>query len=161
MSWHTPKNWTAVTLSVVDMNEQVRDNENILKASIDDSGNISFPAATTLTLSSDACTVTQNVHKIDTQAAAATDNLATLTIAGNIRAGHFLILYAANTAHVVTVKNGTGNLSLKGGDFPMTSSKHFIILLLVGTTWFELARSGGGTAPYADPIWLSGIGSAA
>ena len=156
MAFTAFKTWTATILSVVDMNAQVRDNGNVLKTAIDDSGNASYPAATTLTLASDACTPTQNVHKIDTQGAAATDDLSTLTIAGNIRACHVLRLYAANVAHVVTVKDGVGNISLLGGDCSLTTAGTFLELMLVGTTWYEQCRSGAGGFLPNDPSFCGG-----
>jgi hypothetical protein len=142
-------------VTVADLNTHIRDNELVLKTTIDDSGNLSWPAATTLTLASDTCTPTQNVHAIDTQSAAATDDCSTLTIAGNVRAGHVLVLQAANAAHVVTVKDGVGNLTLRGGDCVLDTADRVLVLLLVGTTWYEVARSAAAAPLYADPVAAS------
>jgi hypothetical protein len=113
----------------------------VLKTAIDDAGNLSFPAASALTLASDACTPTQNLHKIDTEAAASTDNLSTLSIAGTIRTGHVLRLTANNLSHVVTVKDSVGNIVLKKGDFALNATDRWIELMLFGSTWYELGRS--------------------
>jgi hypothetical protein len=135
-------------------NQQVRDNGTVLKTAHDNGGNLAPAAATTLTLASDACTPTQNDHAVDTEGAAATDNLSTLTIAGNIRAGHLLILTAANSARVVTVKNGVGNITLCGGDYVLDGTKNAVLFLqLIGTTWFEVSRAlnNGPSTTVATP----------
>ena len=127
------------------------DVDNVLDA-IDDNGALSFAASTELTIASDAVTLTagKNVYSIDTEANAASDNLATITLDSSGREARFLILKAENVARVVTVKHGTGNIHLKGGDFAMSDADHRLMLYRDGTTWYELARSsaaaaGGGT----------------
>lgn len=150
-SWIAPITWTFKQIpTFTNLNTEIRDKLLFFKTLFDDSANLAPPARTTLTLATDACTPTQNAHAVDTEAAAATDNLSTLTIAGNIRAGHVLILSAANVAHVVTVKDGVGNISLLGGDCVLGTTKAFLLLQLVGTTWFEITRSL--IAPLAQPI---------
>lgn len=140
--------WTAPTLRITGelitaaiWNTDLVSDLLLLKTAHDDSGNLSAAAATTLTLATGACTPTQNHHAIDTQAGASTDNLNTLTIAGSIRAGVVVILTAANLSHVITVKNGIGNLTLKGGDFVLSTADRAIGLQLRGTTWYEVFRS--------------------
>jgi hypothetical protein len=119
-------------------------NLNLLKTPLDNGGNLAPPAATSLTLSANVAGVivpVQNAHTVDTFAAAAAGDLATLTIAGNIRAGHLQILSAANVAHVVTVRGGAGNVTLAAGDYALDAASKMLLLLLVGTTWIEVARS--------------------
>jgi hypothetical protein len=43
--WTTPKTWTAVVVTVLDLNTHIRDNLNILKTSIADNGDIVAPNA--------------------------------------------------------------------------------------------------------------------
>lgn len=105
--------------------------------------------ATTLTLATDAVTVTQSYHAIDTEAAAATDNCATLTAGTGVAAGFVLHLRAANVAHVVTMKDGTGNLLLNG-DYAMSTTDATISLIYDGTNWRELGRSV--TTTTAPPV---------
>jgi len=136
-------------LATAALQNTLLDDVAVVKTSVDNGGNLSPTAATTLTLSANAngsVTPTQNVHVIDTNAAASAGDLATLAIAGNIRSGHLLLLSAANVAHVVTVKNGTGNISIDGGDFVLDATTRFILLQLVGTTWFKVASSAVGVA---------------
>jgi hypothetical protein len=146
----TPLSWTFKLIpTFTTLNTEIRDKLLFFKTLVDDSANLALPARTTLTLATDACTPTQNAHAIDTEAAAATDDLSTLTIAGNIRAGHLLILTAANSARVPTVRSGIGNILMAGGDYGLDGSKNaFLLLQLVGTTWFEITRAvynSGGT----------------
>lgn len=113
---------------------------------LDDTGDLSLVAATTLTLASDAITVTLNQHKVDTEGGAASDNLSTITAGTSVRSGHLLILQPANVAHVVTVKDNVGNVKLAGGDFAMNNANHRLALLYDGTNWTEIARAAGAVA---------------
>lgn len=101
--------------------------------------------ATTLTLASDAITVTQPYHKVDTQAAAASDDLATIT--AGYGSGEIVVLFAANDARTVVVKNGTGNiLTADGADFSIDTDDKSITLIYDGTNWKEIARGVGSPA---------------
>ena len=42
MSWHTPRTWTVDIVTVSDMNQQIRDNMNVLKTCIFDNGHFDF-----------------------------------------------------------------------------------------------------------------------
>lgn len=75
---------------------------------------------------------------VDTFAAAATDDLDTIT-AANAYIGQIITLRTASAARVVTAKDGT-NLKL-AGDFVMDSTEDSLTLLWHGTFWQELARS--------------------
>ncbi len=44
MSWTNPKTWTAAVLSSIDFNTHIRDNLNVLKTSVDDSGHLRLPS---------------------------------------------------------------------------------------------------------------------
>jgi hypothetical protein len=143
MPWTTPTNRSTgffVTATVWD--NEVVGNQLLLKTCVDDAGNVSLPAPTTLTLATDACTPVLNAHKVDTEAAAATDNLSTLTVTGSIRNGHLLLLMAANAGRLVTVKSGIGNVTLRGGDCVLDNGR-ILLLMLVSGVWFEVARAGG------------------
>jgi hypothetical protein len=78
---------------------------------------------------------------VDTEAAAATDDLATLTYAGH--AGDTVRLRAANGARDVVVKDGTGNMRL-AGDMTLDNVEDSITLQFNGTNWDEIARSDNG-----------------
>lgn len=96
-------------------------------------------SSSTLSLAADAMTVTKSLHAVDTEAAAATDNLATINAGAGVGAGHLLILYAANIGRVVTVKDGAGNIALAGGDFALDSAKKSMLLRYDGAVWVEIA----------------------
>jgi hypothetical protein len=106
-------------------------------------------AATELTLATDTVTVTAHHHRIDTEADAASDNLATLTAGSGVTDGFLLALKPENAARVVTVKDATGNILLKGGDLILNDAESRLLLIKDGANWYELARNtaGGGGTP--------------
>lgn len=94
-----------------------------------------FTDATDLTIASDAITITQTFHNVDTEAAAATDNLATIN-GGN--AGDLLILRQKNSSRDITLKHGTGNIFMTAGaDFVFTTNAQLVMLLNVGGSWIK------------------------
>lgn len=81
---------------------------------------------------------------IDTEAAAASDDLDTITSTSQdpVTAGTIIIITAANDARTVVLKNGTGNLELNGGaDRSLTSADDTVMLLYNGTKWLEVGFS--------------------
>lgn len=130
-----------------------------LKQIVDDSGNLSFQAPTQLSVSSNiagSISPTRNVHTVDTNGGAAAGDLTTIAIAGSTRAGHLLLLSAANPARVVTVRHGLDNIQLADGqDYALDTATRNLVLLLRGTTWFEVARTGSSPFLPANPIILS------
>lgn len=99
-----------------------------------------FAAASEVTIAAGVITVTKGVHTVDTEADAASDDLATITASGHHGAESFLLLRAANVARVVTLKDGTGNLLLNG-DYDLDATDKQILLVYDGTNWREVARS--------------------
>lgn len=98
-------------------------------------------ARSTLTIAAGAVTATKTRHYIDTEAAAAADDLDTITTTSD---GELLVLSSVNAARVVTVKNNTGNIRLAGGaDFVLDSPFDQLTLIYDSTQsrWCELARS--------------------
>lgn len=98
--------------------------------------------ATTLTIATGAITATYNYHLVDTEAAAATDDLD--TISGGV-AGQRLVLRAANSARTVVVKDGTGNIQC-AGDFSLDNAQDTIELIYDSalSAWLEIGRSDNG-----------------
>lgn len=93
---------------------------------------------TTHTIASGAITVSKfGLIVVDTEAAAATDDLDTIN--GNVH-GAFIVLRQAADTRDVTVKDGTGNLSL-AGDCVFTDADDTITLVGTSTGWLEVARS--------------------
>ena len=97
-------------------------------------------AATELTIAAGVITVSKGYVKIDTEADAAADDLATITPGTNVGEGSILVCRAENVARVVTLKDGTGNLLLNG-DYALSATDRTITLLYDGSNWREIARS--------------------
>lgn len=99
---------------------------------------LEFGTATELTVATGAVTATRMSHTVDTESDAATDDLD--TISGNAP-GRFLLLKAQDVARVVTVKHGTGNLTLTGAaDFALNEAADQILLLGTSSGWVEVMR---------------------
>ena len=82
------------------------------------------------------------VARVDTEAAAATDNLDTIS-GTSLRRGQLLVVMAVNTARTVVCKDGTGNLKL-AGDMTLDNTEDTLTLMYDGSNWVELARSNNG-----------------
>lgn len=109
-------------------------------------------AATTLTIATGAITVTQTNHKVDTEGAASTDDLD--TISGGSE-GQIIVLRQANSARAVVVKNGTGNIVISSGDYTMSDGKMQLALQYDGTNWRPITEPGR-TATYFSKIMYMG-----
>lgn len=95
------------------------------------------------TIASDAITAVGNCMVLDTESAAATDNLATIN---GGTTGQVLILNPASNTRVITVKHGTGNLYLSGGaDRALNHIRAHLTLMCIGSEWRELAYSRNTT----------------
>src|SRR5438132_3437176 len=104
---------------------------------------------TTLTIVSDQVTPVGGLHRVDTEAAGATDNLAQI-LQTNLPDGSVLAISVANNARAVVAKHaagGTGQLSLVGAaDFTMTDITTWLLLRRNGTQWDEVGRWYGAAA---------------
>lgn len=78
---------------------------------------------------------------VDTEAAAASDDLDNVT-GGN--EGMILTLFAATSSRTVVLRDGVGNLRL-AGNFSMDSDQDSITLIKRGSNWLELGRANSGT----------------
>lgn len=80
------------------------------------------------------------IFTVDTEGNAATDDLASITTT-NLSDGALVMLYAENTSRVVTLKHGTGNLSLEDGlDLALTDLSMWVLFQLRSATFVEVAR---------------------
>ena len=97
---------------------------------------------TELTIATGVIAITSAYHRVDTEADAATDDLATIN--GGVM-GQMLTLRAENGARDVVVKDGTGNLQLEG-DCTLNNVQDTITLIYDSnlTAWLEVARSNNG-----------------
>ncbi|MGH6879270.1 hypothetical protein [Hypericibacter sp.] len=98
------------------------------------------------TIAGDSITPASGVIKVETEAGAGTDNLATI-VQTNLPDGSLLMLRPLNAAHVVVVKNAAGGggqiLTANAADFSMNSTKMWLLLKRTGTNWEEVARFYG------------------
>ena len=87
---------------------------------------------------------------VDTEAAAASDDLTNITTT-NTPNGRLLLVYCANASRVVTVKHnagGTGQIQLKdAADFVLDALDKWVLLQLRSTTWVEIERGYGVDYP--------------
>jgi hypothetical protein len=101
------------------------------------------PQSSILTVASGVITATDSVHRVDTEAAAASDDLDTINGGSD---GYVLILRTSVNSRDVTLKDGTGNLYL-AGDFTLSHTQDTIMLrfdaLING--WVEVSRSDNET----------------
>ena len=89
-------------------------------------------------------TVSQTYYTVDTQAAAASDDLDTIN--GGVD-GYLLILRALNDSHTVVIKHNTGNILCVGNaDISLDDAHDYAILLYDAglTKWCALGGGGGG-----------------
>ena len=99
-------------------------------------------AATTLTIATGAVTATQMSHLIDTESAAASDDLD--TISGG-SADERIVIRAANTARTVVIKHGTGNIQTStAADVSLDNTEKIVELFYDGTNWIMFGDGGGG-----------------
>ncbi|TWA16016.1 hypothetical protein FB004_11997 [Sinorhizobium medicae] len=80
------------------------------------------------------------LYVIDTEGAAATDDLDTITDADAFD-GDTIVLKTSSSSRDVTIKNGTGNINA-GADRVLNSGSDQIMLMYFGGTWYAF--------PYAD-----------
>lgn len=101
-----------------------------------------LPAGTVLTIAAGVITVTQSYHTVETEGAAGTDDLVTITPSSWMNSGApvFLNLRPNSSARDVVLKDGTGNLRLTA-DFTMTHSDDWIELVYENSVWKEVSRS--------------------
>lgn len=101
-----------------------------------------------LVISSGVVVASSAAHTINTESGDIADNLDKIQVT-NVRNGAVLVIRPANTGHVVTVRHmqgGSGQIYLAStGTYIMDSINSALVLQLVGTTWFEVARISGST----------------
>lgn len=117
-----------------------------------------------VTLSGDAFTAIYSQYAVDTEGAAAADNLSTITASTGVSTGFLMVITPANISRVVTVKHGTGNIRLGAGDYALDAAGKSILLYYDGSNWVEVSRSGGGgtvvvasTATGTQNNWAPGL----
>ena len=110
---------------------------------------VAMASASTLTIASDAITITRSYHKVDTEAAAASDNLATINGGSE---GDILFIKTVNNARDVVVKHGTGNIKLNSGsDRTMSNTDQMLLLVFDGTNWIGHDAAAATSTDWANP----------
>jgi hypothetical protein len=109
-------------------------------------------ALATVTIASGIAIPTTGVTPIDTEAAAATDDLSNLSVV-NLSNGRVVVIRSVNAGRVITVKHlagGSGQINLRlGVDIVLDDPKKAIVLVRNGTQWDELMGFlGSDPAPY-------------
>lgn len=113
-----------------------------LARSLNGAGNLAFADATTLTISAGAATITQNFHRLDTELAAASDDLTTINGGGT--QALFLILRCSVGSHNIVIKHNIGNIQCVGGaDITLDNPYDYAILIYDPTQLKWLALSAG------------------
>lgn len=115
-------------------------------------------ARTTLTIASGAVLPVSAVHLVDTEGAAAADDLANITQT-NLPDGSLLILASVDAGRVVTLKHaagGAGQLSLIGSaDLALASPADGVLLERSGTSWVMLCKLGAWSSSLIDGLAAS------
>lgn len=95
-----------------------------------------------VTISGGSITATGNNMVVDTEAAAASDDLD--TIVGGVE-GSFLLISAANSARTVVIKNGTGNIFC-GADISLDNALDVVMLVKKANSsnWYAVAFNSNG-----------------
>lgn len=92
------------------------------------------------TISGGVLTLARCGHiNVDTEAAAATDDLDTITVS-NVSNGDIIVLRSVSSSRDPTAKDGTGNLIL-AGDFLMSNTGDVLTLIYSAGNWREISRS--------------------
>lgn len=96
---------------------------------------INLGIGSALTVSGGVITPTRSYHKIDTEGAAATDDLDTITPGST---GDILVLGSATSTRDVTVKHATGNIFC-GSDRTLNNVSDRITLICDGSNWHMIS----------------------
>jgi len=103
---------------------------------------VTVKPATELTIASGVITITQSLHKVDTEGEVATDNLDTIN---GYADGKLLFLAAEHTDRTIVIKHGTGNIvTPDGSDYSIDDTNKIVLLLYHNTKWHLIAAGGGG-----------------
>ena len=127
-------------------------NKTLTAPVVTDLGTLDLAASTELTISSGAVTATQSHHTVDTEAAASSADLDTITAAGT--AGEVLFLKAQDGARSVVLKHGTGNLLCIGNaDITLDDVQDMALCVYDGTNWTVAPLTGTSSGGSGGDTW--------
>ena len=99
--------------------------------------------SSTQTIATGVITGAYSNIRIDTQAAAATDDLDTIN---GCTEGDTIVLRAFSAARTVVIKDGTGNIQTDGSaDFSMDNDTDTWMGICFNSQWIEISRANNGT----------------
>lgn len=101
-----------------------------LAVSLAADGDLTLTGSTVLTISSGEITATNNLHRVETESGAASDNLDTITAAAD---GYVLVLSCTNSAHAVVIRHNVGNILTVGGKNVTMAADGDMVLLIYST----------------------------
>jgi len=123
-------------------------NTNTFSSSVVFNGRVKYPDDGALTIATGIITPTGTVHTVDTQAAAATDDLDTTA---GIESGQMLLLRAANSSRDVVVKHNTGNFFVPQAlDITLSDTQRFVGSIYDATLSKNVVLFDGTTKEYVD-----------
>lgn len=109
-----------------------------------------FRDPTKLTISSGAITPQKAYHTVDSEGAAASDDLDTIN-ATNFSIGDILILRAHDASRSIVLKHATGNIKISGAvDITLNEEYDSVILLYYGAYWLVLTILTSVSTSYGD-----------
>lgn len=115
------------------------------------------------TISAGAFTAQRSFHSVDTEADAATDDLANIAT-GSVNDGALLILVAENAARVVTLKHeagGAGQLHLANQqDITLDTVEKHVLLVRNDADWYELPQNNATRLLQVTSAGLLGVNEA-
>lgn len=113
-----------------------------------------FAKGADLTIAAGVITATHSHHRVDTEAAAASDDLD--TVSGFV-ANRLLLLQPVSDARTIVIKHNTGNiLCVNNADLTLDDAHDFAILLYDSSLskWMALFDSGGSAGTYMKRVLI-------
>ena len=110
--------------------------------SMNANGEMEMNASTELTTASGVIAPTQNFHRIDTQADAASDDLDTITLPSDAGDGYWFVGRAENDGRTVVVKHNTGNIMCNGNADLILDDSHDWFLAIYDSNLTKWMASG-------------------
>lgn len=108
---------------------------------------LNLGVTSTLTIASGAVTITRTRHLIDTEGAAASDDLETINGGAE---GDVLYISIVNNARTVTVKHATGNIYLaSAADLLADNTNKVLKLIKTSGNWVQTMAGGAGSGSSA------------
>ena len=133
-----PSDWT--TSPAAPTNAAARANLEQIRDFIAQS--IGGQAQEALTIATGAVTPTGALFAVDTEGAAATDDLDTITLT-NLPAGSLMIVRSADASRVVTITTAGNILTRDAKSIVLRNTSHFVVFARVSTSCQEIVRNIG------------------